>query len=595
MSKARDIPLAIETGHPDDAGDAHPVAGALTVALPAHLESRREQIFPVLAPADIERLRRFGTLKTWQSGELLFEAGKPRAGMYALLKGRVAVTRRNALGVEQAVVEYTPGMFMAEVGQLSGRPSLVDGRAIDAVEALLIDPPSLRAVVIAEAELGERIMRALILRRVGLIETGAGGPVLLGARDNADMVRLQGFLSRNGQPHSVLDPAEDQAAVDVFKLHAPRPDELPLVICPDGTVLKCPTEQQLARRLGMYPEFRADHVYDVAIVGAGPAGLATAVYAASEGLSALVLDTHVIGGQAGASSRIENYLGFPTGISGQALAGRAYVQAQKFGADVAVPVAATQLDCTGSPLALRLDCGSRVAAKTIVIASGAAYRRPAIPDLAKYEGRGIYYWASPIEAKLCRREEVVLVGGGNSAGQAAVFLASHAAHVHLLIRGSSLAKKMSKYLVDRIASLANITLHTETEIVAIEGSAEGVTGVRWRNRRSGNEEAKPIRRIFLFIGADPNTAWLRDCGVKVDKKGFICTGIDLSPDEYVRSPGIGERRPFPLETTASGVFAIGDVRAGSTKRVAAAVGEGAAVVAQLHAWLAPNQYQSAST
>ncbi len=355
---------------------------------------------------------------------------------------------------------------------------------------------------------------------------------------------------------------------------------------PDGTVLKCPTEQQLAHRLGLYPNLDAAHVYDVAIVGAGPAGLATAVYAASEGLSAIVLDTRVIGGQAGASSRIENYLGFPTGISGQALAGRAFVQAQKFGADVAVPVAVKTLDCADSPLKLDLDCGSRIAARTVVIASGARYRRPAIPDLEQYEGRGVYYWASPLEARLCRQEDVVLVGGGNSAGQAVVFLASHAAHVHLLIRGNDLGKNMSKYLVDRIASLPNVTLHTETEICAFEGCAEGVSGVRWRHRKSGHEEAKPVRRVFLFVGADPNTTWLADCGVKLNDKGFVCTGLDWAPADTAR-------QPYPLETSITGVFAIGDVRASSTKRVAAAVGEGAAVVAQVHAWLAENQREGA--
>jgi thioredoxin reductase (NADPH) len=359
-------------------------------------------------------------------------------------------------------------------------------------------------------------------------------------------------------------------------------------------VLKCPSEFELARRLGLLPALSADHVYDAAIVGAGPAGLAAAVYAASEGLSVLVFDTRVIGGQAGASARIENYLGFPTGISGQALAGRAFVQAQKFGAEVAVPVAVTRIDCACSPRALYLDCGLRLSAKTVIIATGAKYRRPDIADLDKYEGRGIYYWASPIEAKLCRREEVVLVGGGNSAGQAAVFLASHAAHVHLLIRGADLAKGMSSYLVERIASLANVTLHVETEIVAFEGDDEGLHSVRWRKRTNGLEETKPIRRVFLFVGADPNTGWLSNCGVKLDDKGFVCTGSELAHDESPRpAQALRPRHPLPLETTVSGVFAIGDARAGSTKRVAAAVGEGAAVVAQVHAWLAAHEHEAA--
>ncbi|HVW63895.1 MAG TPA: FAD-dependent oxidoreductase, partial [Nitrosospira sp.] len=414
--------------------------------------------------------------------------------------------------------------------------------------------------------------------------------LLIGPPGTANMVRLQGFLSRNGHPHQVLDSAFDSGAEDVMKLHQPRPDELPLVVCPDGTVLKCPSERELAHRLGLYIELSTDRVYDVAIVGAGPAGLAAAVYAASEGLSVLVLDTHAFGGQAGASARIENYLGFPTGISGQALAGRAYVQAQKFGADMVVPVEVTSLDCSSFPHTLQLDCGMRVLAKTVVIATGAKYRRPAIPELEKFEGRGIYYWVSPVEAALCQKEEVVLVGGGNSAGQAIVYLASHASHVHHLIRGPDLVQSMSKYLIDRIGSLANVTLYAESEIVAIEGSEEGVSAVRWRNRKDGSMQTKSVRRIFLFVGADPNTGWLGNCGVKVNDKGFVCTGIDLPPIDYAApAHSANGYRPLPLETSIPGVFAIGDVRAGSTKRVAAAVGEGAAVVAQVHARLAEYQ------
>jgi thioredoxin reductase (NADPH) len=555
--------------------------------LPPSLESRREQMFPKLAPAEITRLRRFGTVRTWQPGELLFEPNRPGTGMFVLLRGHILTTRKNGLGVEMPIIKAGPGDFTGEVGQLSGRPPLAYGRALEEVEALVIDPPSLRAVVVVEAELGERIMRALILRRVGLIEIGGGGPLLIGPPGGAGTVRLQGFLSRNGHPHVLLDPALDSVAEDVTKLHQPRQNELPLVVCPDGTLLKCPTERELARHLGLYIDLSADHVYDVAIVGAGPAGLAAAVYAASEGFSVLVLDTYAFGGQAGASARIENYLGFPTGISGQALAGRAYVQAQKFGAEMVVPVEVTSLDCTRFPFALKLDCGFEVSAKTVVIATGARYRHPAIPELDKYEGRGVYYWASPIEAGLCRKEEVVLVGGGNAAGQAIVFLAGHAAHVHHLIRGPDLAKSMSKYLIDRIGSLANVTLYTESEIVAIEGCDEGISGVQWRNRKDGSIQTKSIRRIFLFVGADPNTGWLENCGVKLNDKGFVCTGLDLSPADHEQwAHLVNGRQPLQLETSVPGVFAIGDVRANSTKRVAAAVGEGAAVVAQLHALLA---------
>lgn len=517
--------------------------------------------------------------------------------MFVLLRGRILTSRKNGLGSELPVVESGPGNFTGEVGQLSGRPALAYGRALEVVQALVIDPSSLRAVVVAEAELGERIMRALILRRMALVETGGGGPLLIGPSGGAGMVQLQGFLSRNAHPHLMLDPALDSVAEDVMKLYQPRPNELPLVVCPDGTVLKCPTERELARRLGLYIDLSADRVYDVAIIGAGPAGLAAAVYAASEGLSVLVLDTHSFGGQAGSSSRIENYLGFPTGISGQALAGRAYVQAQKFGAEMVVPVKVTALDCSSCPHMLQLDCGVRVSAKTVVIATGARYRRPVIPELEKYEGRGVYYWVSPIEAALCKQEEVVLVGGGNSAGQAIVFLASHAAHVHHLIRGSDLAKSMSKYLIDRIRSLSNVTLYTESEIVAIEGCEEGVSGVQWRNRKDGSKQTKSLRHIFLFVGADPNTDWLGNCGVKLNDKGFVCTGLDLSPadqEQWAHSEN-DRSQPLQLETSVPRVFAIGDARANSIKRVAAAVGEGAAVVAQLHALLALHEGYSDAT
>ena len=585
MNEVTDGLLSPAPGHVDDVS-----AIVADAPLPPSLASRREQMFPKLAPAEINRLRRFGTVHTWQPGEILFDPCTRGAGMFVFLSGRILTTRKNGLGIEIPIVESGPGNFAGEVGQLSGHPWLAYGRALEVVEALVIDPPSLRAMVVAEAELGERIMRALILWRMGLIETGGGGPLLIGTPGSAGMVRLQGFLSRNAHPYLALDPALDSVAEDVMKLHQPRPDELPLVVCPDGTVLRCPTERELARHLGLYIDLSPDRVYDVAIVGAGPAGLACAVYAASEGLSVLVLDTHAFGGQAGASARIENYLGFPTGISGQALAGRAFVQAQKFGAEMVVPVEVTSLDCTRFPHALQLDCGTRVSAKTVVIATGAKYRRPVIPKLEDYEGRGVYYWASPIEAALCGQEEIVLVGGGNAAGQAIVFLAGYAAHVHHLIRGSDLAKSMSKYLIDRIGLLANVTLYTETEIVTIEGCDVGVRDVQWHNRKDGSKQTKSIRRIFLFVGADPNTGWLENCGVNVNDKGFVCTGTDLSPVDYARLTHLkNDHHPRSLETSIPGVFAIGDARASSTKRIAAAVGEGAAVVAQVHTWLASHE------
>jgi thioredoxin reductase (NADPH) len=540
-------------------------------------ESRVHQMFPVLTPAEIERLGRFGQARQWPDGALMFEAGRIGAGMLVALKGRIAVTQYDGMGHHVVVVEQGPGEFLAEVGQLAGHPSLVSGRAIGDVEALVIDPESLRAVVVAEADLGERIMRALILRRVALLQTNTAAPVLVGHPGSAGMVRLQGFLARNAHPHSTLQP-EDLAAAALLAFHKPSPHEMPLVVCPDGSVKKNPSEAELGRCLGLLPDLSGDHVYDAVVIGAGPAGLATAVYAASEGLSVLVLDSYAFGGQAGASARIENYLGFPTGISGQALAGRAFVQAEKFGARIAVPAIVSRLTCGGWPRRVEIEGNPPVLARAVVVASGAKYRRPDIPDLALYDNAGIHYWASPIEAKLCRQADVVVVGGGNSAGQAVVFLSGHARQVHLLIRGDSLEANMSSYLVNRVRGLANVELHLQTQIVALEGDSEGLSGVTWRHRLTGEQTREPIRRVFLFLGADPNTDWLRECGVALDAKGFVVTGQAQGEDS--------SRERLPLETSRSGVFAVGDARAGSTKRVAAAVGEGAAVVAQLHTYLA---------
>jgi thioredoxin reductase (NADPH) len=531
---------------------------------------RRPQLFPQLTAAEIARLRRFGTVGTWPPGERLAVAGAVGAGMFVVLRGRVSVSRRQGLGDAVVIVEHGPGEFLGETGQLSGRPSLVDGTAVTEVEALLIPPDGLRALLISEAELGERIMRALILRRVVLIESG-GGPVLVGPPDNADMLRLQGFLARNGHPYTALDPAVDAHAADLVAHEHATASDLPLMVCADGRVSHNPTEALVARCLGLLPELDPDHVYDVIVVGAGPAGLATAVYAASEGLSVLVLDSRAPGGQAGASARIENYLGFPTGISGQALAGRAFVQAQKFGATVAVAATVARLDCDERPLVLEMTDGRRVRGRAVVVASGAAYRRLGLEDVARFDGRGVHYWASPLEAKLCRNEAVALVGAGNSAGQAVVFLASHAAHVHMLVRGPDLAASMSRYLIERIESLSNVTLHTHSAVTGLEGDEHGLTEVRWSSP-GGAEICHSIRRLFLFIGADPNTGWLEGCGMARDDKGFLVTGQ------------AGAKHA--LETSIPGVFAIGDVRAGSVKRVAAAVGEGAAAVAQVHAYLA---------
>ncbi len=548
------------------------------------IDPRDEHMFPKLTPQEIDRLRRFGEVRRYAPGEALFLTGDIAPGMYVLINGSVRVTRRDPLGHSAPIVEMGPGQFVAEVGQLSGQPAFVDVHAIDDVEALLIPPQNLRALMIEEPELGERIMQALILRRVVLIEAGAGGPVLIGPESSPDVIRLQGFLARNAYPHQLLNPEKDEDAVKLVQQYAPNPADLPLAVCPKGTILKNPSEAELARALGMVPVDERDQTYDVAVVGAGPAGLSTAVYAASEGLSVIVLDARAFGGQAGASARIENYLGFPAGISGQALTGRAYVQAQKFGARMVIPAEVVHPDLTEAPLALRLDDGRRVKAQTVVVATGARYRRLNIPNLSDFEGRGVWYWASPIEARLCRDEEIVLVGGGNSAGQAAVFLRNFAKKIWMLVRGPSLAESMSQYLVDRIRAIDNIEVLTNTEIVALYGSREKqLERVRWRNGVTGEETEKPIRHVFCFIGAEPATAWLIDSGVALDTKNFILTGSDVPPEARWSINGSG--RPLPLETSVRNVFASGDVRSGSVKRVGAAIGEGAVVGAELHAAL----------
>jgi thioredoxin reductase (NADPH) len=551
----------------------------------ATIDTRHEQIFPKLTSQEINRIRRFGSCQRYPKDSLLFKTGEVSPGMFVLISGTAAVSWRDGLGHVQPIVEQGPGEFLAEVSQLSGRPSLVDARARTDVEALLIPTSGLRALVISEAELGERIMRALILRRVILIETGAGGPVLIGPATHPDVIRLQGFLARNGYPHQLIDPKEDEDAKALVERYAVKLSELPFAVCPDGTILKHPTESELARQLGMSRIDHPDRTFDVAVVGAGPAGLATAVYAASEGLSVVMFDARSYGGQAGASARIENYLGFPAGISGQALAGRAYVQAQKFGTEIAIPVEVVRLDCSAEPLVLELDDGRKLRAKTAVVAGGARYRRPAIPNLEKFEGRGVWYWASPIEARMCRQQEIVIVGGGNSAGQAAVFLSGYVKKIYMLVRGKTLHESMSRYLIDRIESISNIEVLTQTEMVALSGSQDSVLErVRWCHRPSEREIEKPIRNVFLFIGADPATAWLKDCGVTLDNKGFVLTGAEVGVLDPNSSRG-ELRRPMPLETYEPGVFAVGDIRSGSVKRVGGAIGEGAAVVPQLHAFL----------
>lgn len=427
-------------------------------------------------------------------------------------------------------------------------------------------------------------MRALILRRVGLIELGGGGPLLVGPPTHPDVLRLEEFLARNGHPYLVVDPSQDSDAAVLVRHHVQTDADLPLVLVRrNGEVLKNPSEETLARSLGLLSDEPSERVYDVAVVGAGPAGLATAVYAASEGLQVLVLDARAFGGQAGASTRIENYFGFPTGITGQALAARGLLQAQKFGARMQIPAEVARLRCGNGerPHALELADGRQVQARTVVIASGARYRRPALQNLERFEGRGVSYWASRIEAQMCAGEEVVLVGGGNSAGQGAVFLAGHARKVRMLVRGRTLAASMSSYLVERLSASPRIDVHFQTEVIALDGAVH-LERVRCRHRATGVVEQRPVRHLFLFIGADPATEWLEGCGMALDDKGFVPTGAQAGVDR-------GRRVPQLLETNLPGVFAIGDVRAGSVKRIGAAIGEGSAVVAQIHTYLATLQ------
>jgi thioredoxin reductase (NADPH) len=553
-------------------------SGRRFIMVPASsiIERRRDQMFPELDPFEIERMRRFGEARSFAQGEAIFTAGQVGPGLVVILSGEVDIVRHE-FSHESLIVMHDPGQFMGELAQLAGRPALVDAVAKKPVQALIIAPERLRALLIAEAELGERIMRALILRRVGLLETGVGGPIIVGRADNADVLRLQGFLRRNGHPHQLLNSETDDEAKALIERFHIDPGQLPIVLCPGGQMLRNPSEYELARCVGLVRPIDPARVYHVVVVGAGPAGLATAVYAASEGLSVLVLDCRAFGGQAGASARIENYLGFPTGITGIALMARAYNQAQKFGAEMAIPdeVSAlhAQTDGAGN-FTLQLSNGERVSTRAVVIASGARYRRPAVDSLHAFEGSSVHYWATPLEGKLCANQEVALVGGGNSAGQAAVYLASQSAKVWMLLRGSDLSASMSRYLVDRIEGHTNIEVLRRAQVSGLEGRDGILEAVRWRLGTNGQEVRRPIRHLFLFIGAEPNTDWLAGSGVTLDAKGFVLTGEDAGHDRH------------PLETNRRGVFAIGDVRSKSIKRVAAAVGEGAQVVAALHSYLA---------
>jgi thioredoxin reductase (NADPH) len=533
------------------------------------IATRGAQMFPRLSDEELARLSRFGEPRSFRAGDMLAHAGEAGPGLCLILSGQVEIRQPDRASERSHIVTHERGSFMGELAQLSGRPYLVDAEALTDVEAIAVRPDRLRALLIAEAELGERIMRALILRRVGLIESGAG-PVIVGDEADADVLRLINFLRRNGHPYQRLDPAGDTCAQTLVERFEVTSEELPIVLCPDGKLLRNPTEQQLARCVGLVGPIDSSKLYDVVVIGAGPAGLATSVYAGSEGLSVLTIDCRSFGGQAGASSRIENYLGFPTGISGMALMGRAFSQAQKFGVEIAIPDEAVKLECGNDPCHVQLGTGERVQARSVVIATGARYRRLSVDRLEEFEGSSVHYWASPLEADLAAGEDVALVGGGNSAGQAVVYLASLAKHVTLVAR-RPLVATMSQYLVDRIEGLANVDVVIGCEVGALHGAAGMLDEVTIRERATGTLIRRPVRFLFSFIGADPNTDWLQESGLKLDERGFVLTG--------------GEDR-LPLETSRPGIFAIGDVRSGSVKRVAASVGDGAQVVAAIHQYLA---------
>jgi thioredoxin reductase (NADPH) len=548
------------------------------------VSDRSAQRFPRLRAAQLDVVRRFAAAheRHFAPAETIFEVGERAVPTWFLVSGSAEISGRDGLNQPIALQALESGQFTGELHQLTGGPALAGAVAgPDGCAAIPLDAAQLRALIVGSAELGELIMRAFILRRVGLHERGVG-PILLGRAGSPDLLRLQTFLRRNTYPHLVLDCSSERGRQMIEALNLPAED-LPILVCACGRVLKRPSNEEAGVYLGITPMLRPEELYDVAVIGAGPAGLATAVYAASEGLSVLVLDGEVVGGQAGASARIENYLGFPTGISGLALTARAFNQAQKFGAQVAIPLRATQLRCAGNGASgdyveLSLSEQGTVRARTVVVASGARYRRPAVADLQSFEGDSVHYWASPAEAKLCAGQEVALVGAGNSAGQAAVFLAPHVKRLTMIVRGSGLQSSMSRYLIDRINNLGNVDIVVGSDLAALQGEHPGsLATVTIRDRKCGATRQLPIRQLFMFIGADPNTPWLDGC-VELDDKGYVLTGAPGAAQTSV-----GAR--YALQTSLPRVFAIGDVRGGSTKRVASAVGEGAAVVAQIHSFL----------
>ena len=536
-------------------------------------------VFPVLTTAQMARIATHGRMRPVNRGEVLLEAGEHSAHFFAVISGEIEVVRQSGTG-EELVAVFQPGMFTGEVNMLSGRRSFVQLRASEPSEVVDVDRERLMELIQADSELSEIFMRAFILRRVEIIAHGFGDVVLIGSNHCAGTLRIKEFLTRNGYPYSSVDLDRDDGVQNVLDRFNISPEDIPVVICRGEVVLRNPTNQQIADCLGFNDAIDETQIRDLVIIGAGPAGLAAAVYAASEGLDVLVVESNSPGGQAGSSSKIENYLGFPTGISGQELAARAYTQAQKFGAQLMIAKSGVRLTCDRRPYTLEIDDGARVPARTVVIATGAQYRRLSLENGRQFEGAGIYYGATFVEAQLCAGEEVVVVGGGNSAGQAAVFLAETARHVSMLVRSSGLAESMSRYLIRRIEQSSRITLRANTEIIALEGTTS-LDRIRCRDSQSGSVETHDIRHVFVMTGAIPSTAWLDGC-LALDAKGFIKTGPDLSTEDLASAQWPLGRTPHLLETSLYGVFAVGDVRGGNIKRVASAVGEGSIAVAFVH-------------
>jgi thioredoxin reductase (NADPH) len=543
------------------------------------------QTFPVLTSAQIERLRAVSTVRAVQPGEVLFRPGDIAVPFFVVLSGKMEIVEPGLAG-ERLITTHSPGEFSGEVSMISGQRCLVLARVTEAGELLEMNVNALRAFIGRDAEMSEILMRAFILRRLALITKNFGNVILMGSRHSADTLRLREFLGRNGYPYTYVDLDTDQTSQELLDRFEVKLEEIPVVICDGRTVLRNPSTPELAQCLGMNTEMDSSQVRDVIIIGAGPAGLGAAVYAASEGLDCLLVETEAPGGQAGSSSKIENYLGFPTGISGQELATRAIHQAQKFGARMMVAHSIVKLECARRPYKLVLDDGTQLLSRAIIIATGAQYSKPPIANLRRYEGQGVYYGATYMESQLCEAEDVIVIGGGNSAGQAAVFLSQTAKKVYMLVRSGGLAETMSRYLIQRITENPAIEVRYRTEIAGLEGDTH-LERVTWVDKTTGETSTQAIRHVFIMAGAAPRTDWLRGC-LALDDKGFVLTGRDLdtalASHESITWPLA--RSPQMLETSLPGVFAVGDVRAGNVKRVASAVGEGAISVHLVHRTLA---------